>query len=151
MAKLSVDVVTGERVVLQEEDVDLVLAPSAEGQLGILPNHAALLTLLSTGEMLIRKGGNEQWVAVFGGFMEVLDNKVVVLADTAERAEEIDLARAEEARRRAEEALREAGERRSLAEAEAALRRSLVRLRIGHRSGVRRVPPMPGERQSYES
>lgn len=147
MAKLSVEVVTGERVVLREDDVDMVLAPGAEGQLGILPSHAALLTLLSTGEMLIRKGGNEQWVAVFGGFLEVLDDKVIVLADTAERAEEIDLARAEAARRRAEETLREASERRSLAEAEAALRRSLIRLQIGRRRGARHVPQMPVERE----
>ena len=105
MAKLSVEIVTGERVVFTEDDVDMVVAPGSDGTLGILPRHAPLITTLAAGELRVKKGGREQSIVVFGGFMEVTPEKVIVLADTAERAEEIDVARAEAARRRAEEAL----------------------------------------------
>jgi F-type H+-transporting ATPase subunit epsilon len=143
MAKLSVEIVTGERVVLTEDDVDMVVAPGVDGVLGILPRHAPLITLLANGELRIKKGNQEESLVVFGGFLEVTPDKVVVLADTAERAQEIDLARAEDARRRAEEAKtrRESGE--DLADAEAALRRAAVRLRIGQRRASRRTPGIP--------
>ena len=85
--KLDVQIVTGERVVLDEHDVDMVVAPGGAGVLGILPEHAPLVTTLASGEMRIKKGGNEQSILVFGGFMEVADNKVLILADTAERIE----------------------------------------------------------------
>jgi ATP synthase F1 epsilon subunit len=101
MAKLHVEIVTGERVVFTEDDVDMVVAPGIDGTLGILPKHAPLVTILSAGAMRVKKGGAEQELLVFGGFMEVANNRVIVLADTAERAEEIDVARAEEARHRA--------------------------------------------------
>src|SRR4028119_1294653 len=100
--KLRIEIVTGERLVLTDEDVDMVSVPGAAGQLGILPEHAPLVTLLSQGELRIKKGNSEQSILVFGGFMEVADNKVLVLADTAERLEELDLAQAEDARKRAE-------------------------------------------------
>src|SRR5438105_1953235 len=102
MAKLRVEVVTGEREVLVEDDVDMVVAPGSEGQLGILPQHAALVTTLAPGELRIVKGGTEEDLAIGGGFLQVGQNRVMVLADTAERSEEIDIARAEDARRRAE-------------------------------------------------
>src|SRR5262245_39258142 len=101
-SKLSVEVVTGERVVYSAQDVDMVVAPGADGQLGILPRHAALFTLLAAGEMRIKKGAGEQSLVVFGGFLEVANNRVLVLADTAERVEEIDIDRAEIARQRAQ-------------------------------------------------
>src|SRR5688572_32935271 len=100
--KLDVEIVTGERVVFEETDVDMVVAPGGAGFVGILPSHAPLITTLASGELRIKKGNEEQSILVFGGFMEVGDDKVLVLADSAERAEEVDLARAEEARRRAE-------------------------------------------------
>ena len=103
--KLDVEIVTGERVVFQEHDVDMVVAPGGAGVLGILPEHAPLITTLSFGELRIKKGNDEQSILVYGGFMEVGDNKVLVLADTAERAEEVDVERAEAARRRAEESI----------------------------------------------
>ncbi len=142
--KLSVEIVTGERVVYQEEDVDMVVAPGADGSLGILPHHAPLITLLASGELRIKKGLREEAIAVFGGFMEVTPDKVIVLADTAEQAEEIDIARAEESRRRAEAALAQArsGTGADLAEAEFALRRAAVRLRVGQRRASRRGPAM---------
>ena len=142
--KLSVEIVTGERVVFTEDDVDMVVAPGADGSLGILPHHAPLITLLASGELRIKKGGREEAIAVFGGFMEVTPEKVIILADTAEQAEEIDLARAEEARRRAEAELAQArsGTGADLAEAEFALRRAAVRLRVGQRRASRRTPGM---------
>jgi F-type H+-transporting ATPase subunit epsilon len=133
-AKLSVEVVTGERVVYAEEDVDMVVAPGAEGQLGILPRHAALFTLLSAGEMRVKKGANEQSLVVFGGFLEVANNRVLVLADTAERLEEIDLQRAEDARQRAQTRIAQRGQGGvDMALAEASLQRAAVRLRVAQR------------------
>jgi F-type H+-transporting ATPase subunit epsilon len=142
MAKLSVEIVTGERSVYKEDDVDMVIAPGADGSLGILPSHAPLISLLSFGELRVKKGGHEEALVTFGGFIEVVNNNVLVLADTAERVEEIDLAQAEQARARAEEALRNRRDIQDIAEAEAALRRAAVRLRVGQRrrSG-RPVPP----------
>jgi len=129
MATLKFEVITGERIVYAD-DVDIVIAPGSEGELGILPHHAPLLTTLQPGEVRARKGTDETAMAVSGGFMEVRPDKVIILADTAERAEEIDAARAEAARQRAAERLAERGERVDMARAEAALRRSIARLKI---------------------
>jgi len=133
VATLTMELVTGERVVYQADGVDEIIAPGSEGTLGILPNHAALISLLDAGELRVKKGGSEESLVVFGGFIEVLDNRVIVLADSAERAEEIDLERASSARERAETSLHERGERQSVEEAEAALRRAAVRLKVGER------------------
>jgi F-type H+-transporting ATPase subunit epsilon len=140
MAKLQVEVVTGERVVFEESEVDMVVAPGSDGTLGILPSHAPLITTLAAGELRIKKAGAEQSIVVFGGFMEVTPDKVVVLADTAERADEIDLSRAEDARRRAETDISNRQSEVDLAQAEAALRRAAVRLRVGQRRQRRRQP-----------
>lgn len=143
MAKLTVEIVTGERIVYTETDVDMVVAPGTDGTLGILPRHAPLITTLSAGELRVKKGGQEESLVVFGGFMEVTPEKVIVLADTAERAEEIDLARAEAARRRAEAEVAKRQSAIDLAQAEAALRRATIRLKVGQRrAGRRRVPGM---------
>jgi F-type H+-transporting ATPase subunit epsilon len=136
--KLTVEIVTGERVVMREEDADMVVAPGGAGVLGILPEHAPLVTTLAAGELRIKKGSAEQSILVFGGFMEVSDNKVLVLADSAERAEEVDLARAEAARRSAETSISNRQSTIDLEEAQAALRRANLRLRIGQRRGGRR-------------
>jgi F-type H+-transporting ATPase subunit epsilon len=138
--KLDVQIVTGERVVLEEHDVDMVVAPGGAGVLGILPEHAPLVTTLASGEMRIKKGANEQSILVFGGFMEVADNKVLILADTAERVEELDLARAEEARRNAESSIANRQSTIDLEDAQASLRRANLRLRVGQKRGVRRAP-----------
>ena len=132
MATTRLDIVTAERVVFSD-DVDVVIAPGAEGQLGILPHHSPLMTMLLPGELLVRKGGEEFYMAISGGFLEVRPDRIIVLADTAERVEEIDIARAEEARRRAEERLAELAPGLDMARAEAALRRSLVRLKVVER------------------
>ena len=145
MAKLHVEIVTGERVVYTEDDVDMVVAPGIDGTLGILPRHAPLITVLTSAELRVKKGGREQALVVFGGFMEVTPEKVIVLADSAERAEEIDVARAEAARRRAETSIANRQSQIDLDQAEVALRRANLRLRIGQRRGGRRGPTMPGE------
>jgi len=144
--KLQVEIVTGERVVYREQDVDMVLAPGADGALGILPRHAPLFSLLSAGPMIVRKGTEEQELAVFGGFIEVANNRVVILADSAERIEEIDVERAEQARERAERALQEARTAVEIEEALASLRRARVRSNLvrrrsrGPRGDVSRPP-----------
>jgi F-type H+-transporting ATPase subunit epsilon len=144
MAKLTVEIVTGERVVYTEEDVDMVVAPGADGTLGILPHHAPLITTLAGGELRVKKGGQEQALVVFGGFMEVTPEKVIVLADVAENVEELDLARIEEARRAAQESIANRQEGIDLEQAEAALRRANLQLAIGKRRGSRRGPTIGG-------
>ncbi|CAN5820223.1 MAG: F0F1 ATP synthase subunit epsilon [Thermomicrobiales bacterium] len=133
MAKLTVEIITGESIVYRKENVDLVEAPGADGSLGILPGHAKLVSLLASGEMKIRSEGNEEYFAVFGGFIEVMDNKVIILADSAERAGDIDLERVSQARDSAEAALRDRDEVVDIAEAETALRQAAIRERIGQR------------------
>jgi F-type H+-transporting ATPase subunit epsilon len=133
MATLHLEIVTIERKVFDDE-VNMVIAPGSEGMLGILPRHTPLLTALNYGELQIKKEGQEdQFFAIGGGFMEVQPHHVVVLADSAEHAEEIDVERAEAARRRAEESLARAPEELELEQAEAALRRSVIRLKVAER------------------
>ena len=144
MATTRLDIVTAERVVFSE-DVDVVVAPGVEGQLGILPHHAPLMTMLMPGELLVRKGGEEFFLAISGGFLEVRPDRIIVLADAAERVEEIDVARAEEAKRRAEELLKTRPPEVDEGRAEAALRRSLARLKVVERRRRRsKSPPQPG-------
>jgi F-type H+-transporting ATPase subunit epsilon len=144
MAKLEVEIVTGESVILTESDVDMVVAPGGDGTLGILPGHAPLISTLAAGELRVKKGGREQSIVVFGGFIEVTPVKVIVLADTAEHSDEVDLEQAEAARRRAEEALRNRGDAVDMEEALASLRRANLRLNVGRRR--RRTPgATPGD------
>ena len=132
MATLRLEIVTAERAVYSDE-VDAVIAPGIVGQFTILPHHAPFMTMLKPGELCLRKDGEETFIVVGGGFLEVLENKVIILADTAERAEEIDLERAEAAKQRAQEQLSHRGEELDLLRAEASLRRSLARLKVGER------------------
>lgn len=126
---MHLEIVTPERVVLSDE-VDQINAPTVDGRVGILPRHEPLLTILDVGEMTIIKDGASTPFALSGGFMEVLNNRVMILADTVERADEIDEARAEAARQRAEDAIaaRQSGEQN--AAIEASLKKALVRLRV---------------------
>src|SRR3977135_2738845 len=105
---LRVQIVTAEREVFAEDAVDMVVAPGAEGVVGILPRHAPLLTTLLRGVERIKKGATEEAMAVGGGFLQVARDQVLILADTAERADEVDEARAEEGRRPAPETMVEA-------------------------------------------
>ncbi len=141
MAKLEVKIVTAEREVLSDE-ADMVIAPGSEGTVGILPRHAPLLTGLIPGILVLKKDGQEEAMAVSGGFLQVANNRVLILADTAERAEEVDEQRAQEARARAEAALQEAARGGNTLDAElarAALRRSLARLNVAQRRRRRNV------------
>jgi F-type H+-transporting ATPase subunit epsilon len=139
---LTVEIVTAERIVYSAEGVDEIVAPGTEGEFAVLPQHAAFITTLASGELQIKRGAESDAMAITGGFFEVRNDRVVVLADAAERAEEIDIARAEEARRRAEEALRERRDLADLVGVQASLQRALVRLRVAERRG-RRGPPGP--------
>ncbi len=135
---MKLDIVTAERAVYSE-DVDVVIAPGVEGQLGILPHHAPLMTTLQAGELVVRKGGEEVRLVITGGFLEVRPDRVIVLADAAERAEEIDVTRADEARRRAEQQLAERhGMGLDEARTGAALRRALTRLKVAEKVQRRR-------------
>jgi F-type H+-transporting ATPase subunit epsilon len=132
--------VTPERLAY-EDDVDMVLVPGIDGELGILPHHTPLVSLLGVGELKIRKGGGEESFAIAGGFLQVRPDKVVVMAETADLASDIDLEKAQQARAEAERAL-EAGyvEGADLSAARAELQRALIRIRVAerrHREGPR--------------
>ncbi len=129
---LRLEVITPERRVFEDE-VDMVVAPGSEGMLGILPHHAPLLTGLAHGEMRVRKGDVEYAFTVFGGFMDVRGDRVTVLTDVAEHAEEIDERRAREARERAQQEVVGAASAADEQRARAALQRALVRLRVAER------------------
>ena len=130
---LQLEIVTPEKLAYQDE-VDAVVLPGSEGELGVLPHHAPLISTLGAGELRLRKGGQEESFAIVGGFLQVLPDKVVVMAETADMASEIDLAKAQEARQRAEQAL-ESGyvEGADLAAARAALQAALIRIRVAER------------------
>jgi F-type H+-transporting ATPase subunit epsilon len=141
MARIRLEIVTAERLVFTGE-VDRITAPGADGELTILPRHAPILTTLRPGDLHVVTDGQATDIAVSGGFLEVEPNHVRVLADTAERAEEIDVARAEEALERARQAVARAksGQEVDLRAALAALQRSQVRLKVARR---RRQPGEP--------
>lgn len=127
---------TAERQVLDEEDVEMVVAPGSEGVLGILPRHAPLLTTLDPGVIRIKRAGAESVMSVGGGFLQVARDRVLVLADTAEREDEIDEARAESARQRAQASVMEAarsGQHLQAESARVALRRELARIKVVQR------------------
>ena len=130
---IQLEIVTPEKLAYSDM-VDAVVLPGAEGELGVLPHHAPLVTTLGVGELLIRKGGQEELFAIVGGFLQVRPDRVVVMAETADMASEIDLEKAEQARREAERAL-EAGfhEGADLSAARAALQQALLRIRVAER------------------
>jgi len=137
VATFRLELVTAERMVYSG-DVNMVVAWGLEGQLGILPHHAPLMTILQPGELIIKKDDKETYMAVSGGFLEVRPDKVIVLADACERAEEIDKTRAEEAQRQAEEIMKAPSPETETATVEAALRRSLVRLKVAEKTRRKR-------------
>jgi F-type H+-transporting ATPase subunit epsilon len=136
---LRLDVVTAERLVYSDE-VDEVVATGSDGEMAILPRHAALLTTLQPGVLRAKTGSADFSLAIGGGFLEVRDNRVLVLADSAERADEIDVERAQAAENRARQLLAERRQVGDLTQAEAALRRSQVRLKVARRHRGGEVP-----------
>ena len=129
---LQLTIVTADRPVLTE-DVDMVIAPGAAGELGILPRHEPLLTTLKPGELRVLHNGQWEFLAVAGGFMQVDQRGVTVLADAAERVDEIDEARAQEARRLAQAELEAAPDIQARAEAQMALLRAIARISVVER------------------
>jgi F-type H+-transporting ATPase subunit epsilon len=143
---IDLEIVTPEKR-LVEETVDEVVIPGTEGYFGVLPGHTPLLASLAVGEMWYRKGQEKTYLSIAFGFAEVLPDRVTILAQLAEAAEEIDLARAEEARRRAEERLAHARADVDYERARTALMKSLVRIQVSSRLqlsgrvGRQRMPP----------
>jgi F-type H+-transporting ATPase subunit epsilon len=134
---MRLEIVTAEELIYSDE-VDMVVAPGASGELGILPHHASLMTMIDPGELRIKKGEEELSLAISGGFLEVHKDKMIILADTAERAEDIDMAKASEAKKQALELLEAQPKDADLKVAEAALRKSLAEIKAVERRRARR-------------
>lgn len=126
---IKLDIVTPERIVFSE-DVDMIVAPGLDGQLGVLADHAAIITGLDIGILKVKTSSREEVMSISGGFLEVNNNKAVVLAETAERPEDIDVSRARSAMERAEQRLAARSPELDTVRAEAALKRALVRLKV---------------------
>ena len=133
---LSLEVVTPDRAIIREQ-VDEVVLPGSEGSFGVLPGHAPLLATLQVGEMWYRKGQETHYLAIAFGFVEVLPDKVTVLAHIAEKAEEIDLTRAEAAKVRAEQRIATPQASMDFERARIAMMKSLVRLQVASRTRIR--------------
>jgi len=144
MATMQLEIITAEQQVYRD-DVDLVVAPGIEGELGILAHHAPLMTALQPGEILIRKDGEETYLAVTGGFLEVMGNKVTILADACERSDEIDEERAQVAVNRATEHMSSQDADMQLERAMSSIRRAQVRLNVVRRRRPRAPRPAGGD------
>jgi F-type H+-transporting ATPase subunit epsilon len=134
--KIQLEIVTPERAVVREE-VDELQVPGSEGYLGVLPGHTPLLATLGIGELWYRKGSETVHLAILGGFVEVLPDRVTVLAHTAELAHDIDVARAEAAKIKAEQRLSTPSADLDMERARLALMRSLIRLQVASRARTR--------------
>lgn len=133
---IHVELVTQERKVFEELAADIVVLPAAEGEMGVLPNHAPVLTTLTFGEMIVRKAGAEERFVIYGGVVDVRPDKVVVLAELADSSYSIDLERAEAARRRAAEHLAKGLPPEQNREAALELRRAELQLRVRRKLGT---------------
>ena len=136
MADLQLNIVSADRALVNER-VDEVEIPGSDGYFGVLPGHTPLLALLGAGELWYRQGQEKHFVSIAFGFAEVQPDRVTILAQVAEKADEIDVARAEEAKRRAEERLRQPGIDMDFERARIALLKSLVRLQVATRARIR--------------
>ncbi len=132
--QIRLDIVTPEKLVLSE-DVDIIIATATEGEFGVLHGHIPFLTTLQPGELRYRQGNSVSYMAVSGGFAEVSENTVTILAESAEHGREINLERAQTARERAQKRLEQSrhGEKIDFARAEAALKRALVRIKVAEK------------------
>lgn len=133
---LTLEIVTPDRSVVTER-VDEVEIPGAEGYFGVLPGHTPLLAMLKVGELWYRQGGEKSYLSIAFGFAEILPDRVTILAQLAERPEEIDVARAEAARKRAEERLTKAAADVDFERARIALMKSLIRIQVSTRARTR--------------
>lgn len=126
---LQLEIVTPDRLVLSEQ-VDYVGAPGFEGEFGVMPNHVPFLSALSIGSLYYKANGRTKYVFVSGGFADISDNKVTILAEAAERAEDIDVDRARKAKERAEQRLSQMKEKIDNVRAQAAMQRAIARMRV---------------------
>lgn len=142
------DIVTQERLVFSGQ-VDMISLPGAEGRMGILPDHMPMLTTLDFGEVKVRLGDVEEFYAIGGGFAEIQPDHVIILADSAEHADEIDLDRAQKAREQAEQVMKEGVPEDPVryAQIRAALRRADIRIDVSRRRRRRAIPGMPGHEE----
>ena len=134
--KILLEIVTPDRALIREEGDEIQL-PGSEGYLGVLPGHTPLLTTLKVGELWYRVGAEKHFLAIAGGFVEILPDRVTALADLAERAQDIDIARAEAAKRRAEERLAKPSSDLDFERARIAMMKSLIRLQVASRARTR--------------
>lgn len=130
---MRLSVITPLKTILDEE-IDQLTLPTLDGEITILPNHVPLITKITPGEMLITKNRKAQSYAITGGFLEVNKDSVTILADYAVRAEDIEVAKAEQAKERAEKAMKEKTSQRDYAEADAILKRSLLELHVARKT-----------------
>ena len=134
--KLALDIITPTKVVLSEE-VDEVTIPTVDGEISILPNHVNLLTKIAAGEMVIRKGAKNDLFAITGGFLEILNSHVNVLADYAIHADDIEVAKVQEAKERAQKAMKEKITEEDFRVANAELAKALLQLKVAHKRKIR--------------
>ena len=128
--RLHLEIITQEKK-LFSDDVDLILAPSYQGQIGLLPGHVNLLTTLGAGELFVLRGPSFTAYAVSGGFLDVHDDQVTIMADSATRADQISLNKAEQAKRQAEEALKQKLSTKEFSLVQADLRKAVLELKVG--------------------
>ena len=126
---LTLEIITPEKVVYKD-DVDEVVAPTINGEIAILPSHVDLLTQVSPGELIVKKGSSQQYLAITGGFLEVSDNKISILADYAIKAQDIEVARAQEAKRRAEKLMEEKTSENDLKIAQGEMIKAILELKV---------------------
>lgn len=133
--EILLEIITPEKVIYSDK-VNEVLIPTEKGQIGVLPNHIGLFAKITTGELVIKKGGHEQMIAITGGFLEVSKDKVSILADYAIRAENIEVAKAMEAKEKAEELMKNKESEQNNAALEAQLRRAILELKVANKLKV---------------
>jgi F-type H+-transporting ATPase subunit epsilon len=134
--KLALDIITPTKVVLSEE-VDEVTIPTTDGEISILPNHVNLLTKIAAGEMVIRKGTKIDLFAITGGFLEILNSHVNVLADYAIHADDIEIAKVQEAKERAQKAMKEKLTEEDFRVVNAELAKALLQIKVAHKRKIR--------------
>ncbi|MBI5221832.1 MAG: F0F1 ATP synthase subunit epsilon [Candidatus Magasanikbacteria bacterium] len=141
MSKINLKIVTPEKIIYQNDQVDQVSIPTSTGEITVLPNHIPLVSILKSGEMIFKENGQDNYFAVSGGFLEVKDgNEVIILADNVERAHEINIEKAEAAKAKAETQMRELHNREDVdfAKLQAVIDREANRLRVGNK--YRKLP-----------
>lgn len=136
MSKINLKIVTPEKVIYQNDQIDQVSIPTTTGEITVLPNHIPLVSILQSGEMVFKENGQDQYFALSGGFLEIKDkNEVIILADNVERAHEINLEKAEAAKAKAEQQMKEIKNREDVdfARLQAVIDREVNRLRVGNK------------------